>query len=452
VIKKCKKCKSEYILKDKRRKFPDLCPCCAISNRSKKSYNTRKLPYYKKIKKSLIENNYIILTTEDEYIRGDAYINCKCPNNHDFKVTYKEWFTKNKRCQICKEEEREKRIYEICKEMEFELLNKELKGPLKLRCKEGHEFEQSLSNFYKKVDCMICSSKNRQSKGERELQEFLQLYNISFISNDRTKIHPYELDLYLPNYKLAIEYNGMMYHDELNKDKKFHLMKTEMCEKQGIQLIHIFEDEWEFKDNREKVKNRLKSILQLNKKIYARKCEVKEISVKEAREFCNKYHIQNYGNSSIKLGLFYNDILVSVMTFSKLSISKGGKHKKDTWELNRFCSSNINVIGGAGKLLSYFKKNYKWKKIISYADRRWSNGNLYEKLGFDFIKYTDINYWYFNRAKKDLKKHHRFEFRKDKIKHLGKGTEWEIMQSLGWSRVWDCGSYKFEMIKNEKDM
>ena len=132
------------------------------------------------------------------------------------------------------------------------------------------------------------------------------------------------------------------------------------------------------------------------------------------------------------------------MTFSKGNISKGSSTKLGVWELNRFCVSRP-VIGIAGKLLKYFEVNYKPNEIFSFADRRWSDGNVYNKIGFTFVCYTQPNYWYFKDNKKRL---HRFNFRKDKIKHLGteNQTEWEIMQEQGYDRIWDCGKLVYEWV------
>jgi hydroxymethylpyrimidine pyrophosphatase-like HAD family hydrolase len=180
------------------------------------------------------------------------------------------------------------------------------------------------------VDCLTCSISEKVSKPEKEIVEYIQSLGIkNIITSDRSVIHPYELDIYLPDHNLAIEYNGKWFHDETYKDKHYHLMKTNLCNNENIQLIHIFDDEWEFK--KDIVKNRLKHILGLNDKhIYARKCIVKEINTKEAKEFCEQYHIQGYGVSSVKLGLYYNNELVSVMTFSKPSVSKGNNKKQGT--------------------------------------------------------------------------------------------------------------------------
>jgi hypothetical protein len=155
----------------------------------------------------------------------------------------------------------------------------------------------------------------------------------------------------------------------------------------------------------------------------------------------NKYHIQGKDNSNIKLGAFYNNELISVMTFSLGSIAKGSKSIKGIYELSRFCSNyNYHIPGIASKLLTYFKQNYDWKEIFSYADRRWSNGNLYKKIGFQLWSITKPNYFYI----KGLNRIHRFNLRKrpDEPKDI---TEWVLRQNEGYYRVYDCGHLKFIM-------
>ena len=216
-----------------------------------------------------------------------------------------------------------------------------------------------------------------------------------------------------------------------------------MCEKQNIQLIHIFEDEWVLKQ--EIIKSRLKQILGVNNsiRIHARKCIIKEISPKVKNKFLEEYHIQGKDNSVIKLGAFYNNELISVMTFSHGSISKGSKNINDIWELNRFCSNlNYHVPGIASKLLSHFKRNYEWKEIFSYADRRWSEGNVYFQLGFELEHITKPNYWYIKNGLRI----HRFNLRKkpDEPKDI---PEWILRAKEGYHRIYDCGHYKF-VIRN----
>ena len=156
----------------------------------------------------------------------------------------------------------------------------------------------------------------------------------------------------------------------------------------------------------------------------------------------NKFHIQGKDISRIRLGAFYNNVLLSVMTFSVPNISKGSKNKKDVWELNRFCSDyNYHIPGIASKFLTCFKRNYDWKEIFSYADRRWSNGNLYYKLGFNLEHITKPNYWY----TKGYVRIHRFNLRK-KPTEPKEISELILRYNEGFRRVWDCGNLKFIII------
>ncbi len=293
--------------------------------------------------------------------------------------------------------------------------------------------------------CPICfPSEKTSSLSENEIKKILidLLGSEKVITNSRSIISPLELDIYIPSKNLAIEYNGLFWHSEQNnKGENYHINKTELCNKKNIQLIHIFEDEWLF--NKEIVISRLKYILGISKseKVFARKCNIKEINSNEKNNFLNEFHIQGQDNSKIKLGAFYKDELISVMTFSKGNISKGSRSKEGVWELNRFCSSSKYIIAGiASKLLKYFRTNYSWKEIFSYADRRWSNGGLYKYLGFELDKATRPNYWYV----KNNKRIHRFNLRKknNEPKNI---PEWKLRLDEGFYRIWDCGSLKFRL-------
>ncbi len=350
-----------------------------------------------------------------------------------------------------------KKILKYLEYLNLEFLDKEFinEGYLYnwkcLKC--GHEFKQIWNYIQQGYLCPKCFPRNNgTSIGEKEIHNFIcdliKKDKIEFncqnvIKNPNTN-HFLELDIYIPEKKIAIEYNGLYWHSELVLSRfDYHLQKTNLCEEQGIQLIHIFEDEWIFK--KEIVKSRLKQILKINdsERIHARKCIIKEIEPKIKNEFLEMYHIQGKDASKIKLGAFYNEELVSVMTFGKGNISKGSKSKEGVWELNRFCSnSNYHIPGIAGKLLSYFKKNYEWKEIFSYADRRWSTGNLYHNLSFNLEYITKPNYWYI----KNSLRIHRFNLRKtkDEPKDI---SEWVLRQKEGYTRIWDCGSLKFT-IKN----
>jgi hypothetical protein len=307
-------------------------------------------------------------------------------------------------------------------------------------CKNHGVFKQLPYDHISGHGCNKCSSSI--SNYELEINKFLIDLNFKTITSSFSIIKPHQLDVFIPSHNIAIEFNGLYWHSEEYVDKNYHLNKTQLCEKKDIQLIHIFEDEWLFKQDI--VKFRLKNILGLTEnKIYARKCIIKEISSKESKEFLNNNHIQGNVNSKINIGLFYNNELVSLMCFNKPRLGIGVKH--NGYELSRFCNKLDNiVIGGADKLLKHFIKNYQPKQIISYADRRWSQGKLYEKLGFDKIKVNKPNYSYiFNKERK-----HRFNFRKEVLKKQGfdtkNKTEHQIMLDRKIYRIYDCGTITYK--------
>ena len=339
----------------------------------------------------------------------------------------------------------------LCNSYGFEIVNdyEHAHKICKFKCLEcGKEFETIWNYLQSGKSCPYCFP-NGVSKEEIELYEFIKKnINKEIITNTKKVISPKELDIFIPDLNIAIEYNGLWSHSANcewgKKDRTYHLNKTLECENKNIRLIHIFEDEWIFK--KDIVKHRLLNILNVNKSkvIYARNCTINILQTLQKNDFLNKYHLQGADSCHIKLGAFYNNELVAVMTFSKGKISKGSKSKENVWELSRFCVNyNYRIPGIASKLLMYFKRNYNWEQIFSYADRRWSNGNLYYKLGFNFISFTTPNYWYL----KNYKRVHRFSLRKreDEPKEL---TEFQIRLSQGYNWIWDCGNYKFSMINN----
>lgn len=320
-------------------------------------------------------------------------------------------------------------------------------GIYKFRCKKcNSEYVQNHNSYF---ICSKCFPKIK-SKCENEIFEFIHdELKMECIKNSRSIIDNLEIDIFIPSFNLAIEFNGLFWHSEIHghKNKKYHLTKTIKCLEKNITLIQIFEDEWFH--NKELIKSKLKHLFKLNihNKIYAKKCTIKTITSKEKNIFLTYNHIQGKDNSTIHLGCFYKNVLVSVMTFGKERRALGTKSNDNTsFELIRFASDiNYTIVGTAGKLLKYFINNYNVTKIISYADRRWSTGNLYNKLNFVKISDGTPNYWYttfnFNRL-------HRFGFTKQKLIKLGydpSKTEWEIMQAIGYDRVWDCGHLKYEL-------
>lgn len=313
------------------------------------------------------------------------------------------------------------------------------KCKIKLICDKFHEFEQIVDNHLRGAGCPKC---NRFDIKENSLYEFIkENYDGQIITSNRNILDGKELDIYLPELNLAFEFNGLYWHNELFKDKKYHLDKTNNCLKKNIKLIHIWEDDW---DNKKSI---IKSII-LNKlgkcqRIFARKCEIKTPNNKDVREFLNNNHIQGFVGSKIKIGLYFENELVSLMTFGSLRKSLGQKSIDDNYEMLRFCNKlNTTVVGGASKLFKHFTNNYNFTKIISYSDNSRGIGNLYTKLGFEFSHNSLPNYYYIiNSVRK-----HRFNYRKDNLVKEGfdeNKTEVQIMNERGFYRIFDSGCKKW---------
>jgi hypothetical protein len=362
------------------------------------------------------------------------------------------WHSRNsikKRSEIYSNNLMEKK----CKKFNIEFVNsieeRRGKNVYEFKCLKCNNTYTQYHNSY--FICRKCNPSHR-SKFEAELLEFVNSeLKVNVVQNYRKAFNgTFEIDLYFPDFNIGIEFNGLYWHSEIGggKDRNYHLNKTKSAWSKKIRLIHIFEDDWT--ENKDLIKSKIKHIFNKNpgNKYYARKCVIRTITDLEKREFLKNNHIQGNDTSKIKLGAFYHDKLISVMTFSIPNISKGYKSpQKNIYELSRFCSIKNDIcIGLFSKMLKHFLKTYTVSKIITYADRCWSDvdNNIYIKNKFIFVKNTPPNYWYTNDYKNRL---HRFQFTKQKLIKMGNDpskTEREIMIGMKYDRVWDCGHLKYE--------
>ena len=321
-------------------------------------------------------------------------------------------------------------------------------GSMKLSSKEYHK-RQSEASIITNINMTF----TKNSKSELEILNFLKERGLECRS-DRHILNGREIDIFIPEKNIGIEYNGNKWHTEwfAKKDKNYHLFKMEECREKGVGLITIFEDEYEL--HKEIVLNKLTHILNIGNehtpKLYGRKCQIKEIYSYIAEDFLNVNHIQGFVNSTLFLGAFYNENLVGVMSFTKQA--------DNNWELTRLATDiKYNCCGVGGKLFNYFIKNYDFNEIKSFADRRWTldeNNNVYTKLGFVFHSFTKPNYTYYNANVNRYKRFHKFNFRKDKLvkkySQLNpRMTETEMVKELGYDRIWDCGLIKYVYKKHE---
>ena len=306
------------------------------------------------------------------------------------------------------------------------------------KCNCGENFIIGTDNYFtrKKSNINICTKCNpigdSRSIKEGELFQYIKsIYDGEIMRSYRDDM---EIDIYLPELKIGFEFNGLYWHSELYRDRWYHLNKTNYFQERGIRIIHIWEDDWVNK--RSILESQIKNLLNKSEnKIFARKCQIREIGYKLSSKFLEDNHIQGKDYSKVKLGLYYNGELLSVMTFSKSEGRK--KMPEEEWNLSRFCNKlNYNVVGGASKLLNYFIKKYDVKRLVSYADRDWSNGDLYSKMGFNLLYKTNPDYKYIINDRRL----HKSRYRKSNT-----GISESKLELL---KIWDCGKLKFEKINS----
>ena len=392
--------------------------------------------------------------SESEYIHSNKKIKIICPIHGGFEQT-PAIHLRGSGCNICGINRTindlsyiQQKCYEVHGDRykyDFSDYNNNT-SKIGIFCQKHGWFKQRYNNHCDlKQGCPSC--KAYRSKGEIEIYDFLRSLNVEVINNVKNVINE-ELDIYLPDYNIAIEYDGEYWHSNHNKEDLNEYNKMIKCYEKGLFLFIFREQEWINK--KEIIKSMLKNKVGLiDTRIYARKCEIRVLNKKDKSKFLNDNHIQGNSGSLVDLGLYYNNTLVSLISFSKLRKNMGHKNTDGHYELIRFCNKiNTSIVGGFSKLLTYFVKNYNPIEIISYANRRWSQGDVYEKNDFEFIRDSPPTYKYLIKNKLI----DRFNFRKDVLVSMGydeKKTEKQIMDELGHPRLYDCGNKVYKLIKNK---
>ena len=279
------------------------------------------------------------------------------------------------------------------------------------------------------------------SRYEDDICSILGENNI--VRHNRSIIAPQELDIYIPDKKVAIEFNGSYWHSTVYLDKYYHQKKTLECVKKDVRLIHIFEHEWVDSNTQRKLTQLLKQIVNNDCiKKRAHNLHIKNVDTYECKQFLDEYHIQNNVYSEIRIGLYDdNNVLYAIMTFGKPRFT--GDYE---YELIRFCTkSGYKIYGAASKLFNYFLDKYRPNSVITYCDMTKFSGNTYSKLGFTYSinDITEPNYCWVNANLEVLS---RYQTQKHKLVESRLGTkeqtEDEIMSNLGYYKVYNSGNLK----------
>jgi len=319
------------------------------------------------------------------------------------------------------------------------ILNYCIKHPTFITTKNDlkNKISKIKNNEHSKLICPICNPIDKTSSiQENEVRHFIE--KELHIESKKLKIQKSEIDIYLPEYNLGIEYNGLWWHSSKFRKSNYHLNKTELSEKNNIKLLQIFEDEWTNKKNI--VKSIIKSKLKIyDKKIFARYCEIREVEMYQTHVFLDENNLFGSSDTLINYGLYFKNELVSILSIKKINFS--------SFEIIRHCDKlNTYVSGSLDKLIKHFIYIYKPKSLIMNVDRRYFQGNSYRKIGFKNIKNTRPSFFYFSYKKKNMNRKTLANIKEQYPDYLidnQTNSEEMLMEQLGYYRIYDCGCKKF---------
>lgn len=316
-------------------------------------------------------------------------------------------------------------------------------------CPEGHEYESGVKSRIRGRGCPECWAQSYVSKAETEIYETIRSLlpeHTTVLKSDRKLLKGKELDIYVPDKKFAIEFNGLFWHTEnAGKNAAYHHDKWLKAKQAGVQLVQVWEDD--YRRNPELVKRMIAHKLGVSQEriVYARKTTVEELEKKEAEAFLNENHIQGYASGSHYVGLKDSSgVVVSVLVLKKESNVYG-----DGLNIIRYATS-CNVVGGFTKLLKYSERTYAPDFFITFADHCVSDGGLYENNGFVVDKILPPDYMYVVGGERKHKFGYRIKrFKADPNLLFEEGlTEKQLAELNGLERIWDAGKTRYVKYVN----
>jgi len=337
------------------------------------------------------------------------------------------------------------------------------KEKVEIVCKTHGSFFQTPEHHVKRgYGCPACG--HILSKQEFNIAKFLAKFT-PMVSRDRTTIKPKELDIYLPEKALAIEYCGMYWHSHADKEdeaenKLRHADKHIACEKLGIRLLTIYESEWV--EHKYAIQRLLRNAIGKSKgSVMARKCDLRPVDSVVARTFFDKYHPQGGNGAGEHYGLYYKGKLVACMRFTFGANDRGASVTR-VWTLSRY-ATRITVSGGASKLLKAFVDEHKPSEIKSFSDNRYFSGEMYRQLGFKLEQELPPDYqvWSQKLGLLPKTKYQRRKIQKRLQEHgvnetfdheTDPRTEADMTYLMGAQRIYDCGKKRWVLKLLDSDL
>ena len=314
----------------------------------------------------------------------------------------------------------------------------------------AHEWNAYVYSVLRSIDkghkaCPRCSSmvSLAEEKIADVIKNAVEPHGFTVLTSHRQLIYPYEVDIYIPENKVAIEYNGLYWHSDANKknrDRRYHYEKWKRCAEKGVQLITIWEDDW--RDHEDIVTSMLLTKLGVSdaQKVNARDCVIVESSYTDSSEFLDAHHIQGSARGSFYLSLLHDGVMVATSVWMK---------RGSDLVLERYATS-VSVRGGMGKLLKagcIEGRQRGAQRVVTFADHGVSDGGLYESLGFVADKVLKPDYAYVV----DGDRKHKFNYRLKRFKndpalrYVDGLSESQLAELNEIPRVWDCGKTRYVM-------
>jgi hypothetical protein len=307
------------------------------------------------------------------------------------------------------------------------------KDPIAVRCRTCNHINIKLPQ--KQLDFGYCQ-KCGISTEHRQILEFVTTLADCTVNNHEI-IPPYELDIYIPTVKLAIEHHGTYWHSynrqETTEERHRHQQKAQLCQSIGVKLLQFFDFEWE--QNQKLIKSMIRHALGQSNKVNARNLDVSTPSTEQAHKFFNYNHLYGYRSAKYTIALTDKKEIICAASFSK---------HRDGYELIRLATlQGYNVRGGPSRLISHFKRVHS-QPLYTYADLRYSVGSTYKTIGFKTLWTTHPNYFYIKNdailSRQQCQKHKLKNWLHNFDENL---SEAQNMFANGYRRVWDAGHIKF---------
>lgn len=448
--------------KNKNSEIEYMCSNCGLSDikkyslivaRQKKfcidcTIGDRKL-MLEEVKKRLEEKNLQLISDFSKYKLSTTVLEFKCIKCSDIiKTSVCHISRANWLCPTCSppmqrisEKTRASELYlvGVCNDRKIEMISdyedyKNKFSVMSFRCLEkNHIFDDIFVNVISRTHgCTKCNPKSIQ---ETEIFDFVRSIAPDAIQSCRTLIAPKEVDIFVPSANLAIEFNGLYWHSEKQKEKDYHLRKTKECAAAGATLLHIWEDQWSDETKREILKSMIRYRLNaVTEKIGARKCKVVRFDKNnQFKNFFEENHISGHVQSTKAFALLFENEIVACLSVRKPFHKKWSKFM----EIARFAiKKNATIPGGFQRLLKEAIADLPLDRngLLTYADLSHGDGGVYVRSGFEQEGSTDLDYWYTDF----VQRFNRFKFRAQPGK-----TEKEVTEEAGVCKIFGCGSNRF---------